>query len=70
MADAFIIVAGGLTAGIITREPRGFRFYASDAAFTPLEGRLFRTTRAAGRAAHAALSTISRRQHRPQQAQA
>ncbi|KGM30540.1 MULTISPECIES: hypothetical protein [Inquilinus] len=70
MADAFIIVAGGLTAGIVTREPRGFRFYASDSAFTPLEGRLFRTTRAAGRAAHAALTTIARRQHRPEQARA
>ena len=50
MSNAFVIESASLTAGLAVREDQGFRFYASDAAFRPLDDRHFhglRTLRAA-----------------------
>jgi len=43
----FIIEAAGLTAGIVLRERSGFRFFASDRRMQCLDGRIFRSPRAA-----------------------
>ena len=51
MASAHIIEVGDRTAGIVVREHGGFRFFASERAFRPLEGALFRTIDQAARAA-------------------
>jgi hypothetical protein len=51
MASAHIIEVGNRTAGIVVREHGGFRFFASERAFRPLEGTLFRTVDQAARAA-------------------
>ena len=51
MASAHIVEVGGRTAGIVVREHGGFRFFASERAFDPLEGALFRTIDQAARAA-------------------
>ena len=51
MASAHIIEVGDRTAGIVVREHGGFRFFASERAFHPLEGALFRTIDQAARAA-------------------
>ena len=42
MASAHIIEVGDRAAGIVVREHGGFRFFASERAFHPLEGALFR----------------------------
>ena len=55
MASANIIQVGDRTAGIIVREHGGFRFFASDRTFHPLEGLLFRTVDQAARAARECL---------------
>jgi hypothetical protein len=51
MASAHIIEVGDRAAGIVVREHGGFRFFASERAFHPLEGALFRTIDQAARAA-------------------
>ena len=51
MASAHIIEVGDRTAGIVVREHGGFCFFASERAFRPLEGTLFRTVDQAARAA-------------------
>jgi hypothetical protein len=51
MASAHVIEVGEITAGIVVLEHGGFRFFASERAFHPLEGALFRTTDHAVRAA-------------------
>ena len=51
MASAYIIEVGDRTAGMVVREQGGFRFFASERAFRPLEGALFRTIDQAARAA-------------------
>jgi hypothetical protein len=51
MASAHIIEVGDRAAGIVVREHGGFRFFASERAFRPLEGALFRTIDQAARAA-------------------
>lgn len=51
MASAHVIEVGDVTAGIVILEQGGFRFFASERAFRPLEGALFRTLDQAGRAA-------------------
>ena len=51
MASAHVIEVGEITAGIVVLEHGGFRFFASERAFHPLEGVLFRTTEQAVRAA-------------------
>jgi hypothetical protein len=39
--NAYVIETARHTAGIAVREPRGFRFYASDALFQPLDNLSF-----------------------------
>jgi len=51
MASAHIVEVGDRTAGIVVREHGGFRFFASERAFDPLEGAHFRTIDQAVRAA-------------------
>ena len=51
MASAHIVEVGDRAAGIVVREHGGFRFFASERAFHPLEGALFRTIDQAARAA-------------------
>jgi hypothetical protein len=55
MPDAYIIEVGGQTAGIITKDERGYRFFASDRLFHSLDGQEFRSARHAERAARALL---------------
>jgi hypothetical protein len=50
-ASARIIEIGDRAAGIVVMEPGGFRFFASDRPFYPLEGMLFRSIDQAARAA-------------------
>ncbi len=67
MSDTYIIEirpqSGGVTvqAGIIVRDGRRFCFYAATHAFDPLNGRLFRSPKAAE---SAALRQISGRKAR------
>lgn len=49
--SAFAIEAGGTGAGVVIRQHGGYRFYASNELFTPLDGKLFRSPREAERAA-------------------
>jgi hypothetical protein len=51
MASAHVIEVGEITAGIVVLEHGGFRFFASERAFSSLEGAVFRTTDHAVRAA-------------------
>ena len=51
MSDTYIIEVGSQAAGIVVRDPKGFRFFAATHRFNPLEGRLFRNAREAERAA-------------------
>jgi len=39
-------------AGLVVRDGRGFRFFAATDAFNSLEGKLFKSPKAAERAAH------------------
>jgi hypothetical protein len=51
MSDAYIIEVRSQAAGIVVRNPGGFRFFAATHKFNALEGQLFRTARDAERAA-------------------
>jgi hypothetical protein len=51
MSDRYIIEVGSQQAGIVVRDPEGFRFFAASQIFFQLEGRVFRTVRDAERAA-------------------
>lgn len=55
MPEAYIIEIDDRTAGIIAKDQRGYRFFASDRSFDGLEGREFRNARDAERAARALL---------------
>lgn len=57
MPHAYIIEIANRTAGIVVADGRGFRFFASEAAFDALEGEQFSSARAAERAARALLAT-------------
>jgi len=50
-ADAYVIEAAEIAAGVIVREKRGYRFYASNARFQSLDGSMFKSPRAAQSAA-------------------
>lgn len=50
MFSHYVIEAGDQQAGLVILERGGFRFYAASPAFTPLEGRLFRSALDATRA--------------------
>ena len=63
MASAHVIEVGEITAGIVVLEHGGFRFFASERAFSSLEGAVFRTADQAARAARERLrprKTLSR----------
>ena len=47
MSAAYVIEAAETSAGIVIRERAGFRFYAAARQFGRLDGRLFKTVRAA-----------------------
>jgi hypothetical protein len=51
MSDTYIIEVGSQPAGIVVRDPRGFRFFAASHSFNRLEGQLFRNAREAEQAA-------------------
>ena len=51
MSDSYIIEVNSQTAGIVVRNPEGYRFFASSHRFNRLEGRLFRNASEAERAA-------------------
>jgi hypothetical protein len=51
MSDSYVIEVGSQQAGIVVRDPGGYRFFAASQLFRQLEGRLFRTARDAERAA-------------------
>ena len=51
MSHSYIIEVGSKTAGIVVRNPEGYRFFAATHRFNALEGQLFRNAREAERAA-------------------
>jgi hypothetical protein len=51
MSDTYIIEVGSQPAGIVVRNPEGYRFFAASHRFDRLEGQLFRNPREAERAA-------------------
>ena len=53
MSKAYIIEVRNRTAGIVTGDEHGVRFFSSERAFDRLEGREFRSAREAQRAATA-----------------
>jgi hypothetical protein len=53
MSKAYIIEVRNRTAGIVTGDEHGFRFFSSERAFDSLEGREFSFARDAERAARA-----------------
>jgi hypothetical protein len=59
MADAYIIETAGETAGIVVRERRGVRFFASEPGFYPLDGKTFDDLRAV----HRAVGTLREARH-------
>jgi hypothetical protein len=51
MSDTYIIEVGSQPAGIVVRNPEGYRFFAASHRFNRLEGQVFRNAREAERAA-------------------
>jgi hypothetical protein len=51
MSDTYIIEVFSQPAGIVVRDPKGFRFFAASHRFYRLEGQVFRNAREAERAA-------------------
>ena len=51
MSDSYIIEVGSQPAGIVVRNPEGYRFFAATHRFNRLEGQIFRNPREAERAA-------------------
>jgi hypothetical protein len=51
VSDSYIIEVHSQPAGIVVREPGGYRFFAASQRFNQLEGQLFRNAREAERAA-------------------
>ena len=51
MSDSYIIEVSSQAAGIVVRNPDGYRFFAASNRFNALEGQLFRNAREAERAA-------------------
>ena len=61
MSKAYVIEVFNRTAGIVTGDERGFRFFSSDRAFDRLDGHEFRSARDAERAAAALFGGTPRR---------
>jgi hypothetical protein len=55
MSKAFIIEVESRTAGIVTKDERGYRFFSAERVFESMDGRQFRSARHAERAARALL---------------
>ena len=55
MSKAFIIEIENRTAGLVTKDGRGYFFFSAERTFDRLDGREFRSARDAERAAHALL---------------
>ena len=51
MSDTYIIEVGSKAAGIVVRNPEGYRFFAASHRFNRLEGQIYRNPREAERAA-------------------
>jgi hypothetical protein len=51
MSDTYIIEVSSQVAGIVVRDPGGYRFFAASHRFNRLEGQLFRNASEAERAA-------------------
>ena len=51
MSDTYIIEVRQQAAGIVVRDPDGYRFFAASHRFNPMEGQLFANAREAERAA-------------------
>jgi hypothetical protein len=51
MSDNFIIEISSQTAGIVVRNPDGYRFFSASHRFDALEGQLFQSANEAERAA-------------------
>ncbi|UZE48863.1 hypothetical protein ONR75_29690 [Rhodopseudomonas sp. P2A-2r] len=51
MSDTYIIEVSSQAAGIVVRNPEGYRFFAASHRFNAMEGQLFRNAREAERAA-------------------
>jgi len=56
MSDTYIIEVASQPAGIVVRDPAGYRFFAASHRFNRLEGQLFRNAREAERAARRLVS--------------
>ena len=61
---SYVIEVGELAAGIVVRDSRRYRFYASDPRFGALEGAAFGGPEAAGAAARSLLRNGSVRRRR------
>jgi hypothetical protein len=51
MSDTYIIEVSSKAAGIVVRDPAGYRFFAASHQFNRMEGQVFRNAREAERAA-------------------
>jgi hypothetical protein len=51
MSDCYIIEVGSRPAGIVVRDPDGYRFFAASQRFYRMDGRLFHNAREAEHAA-------------------
>lgn len=70
MFDNYVIEvrpSAGFTvqAGIVVREEGGFRFFAATHAFNTLEGRLFKSPKAAEQAARDRIVAMTARRYQP-----
>ena len=50
VSDRFVVESGRRVVGVAVRSSGGFRFFSSDKAFKPLEGRTFARARALAQA--------------------
>jgi hypothetical protein len=57
---AFVIETAEATAGVIVRQESGFRFFAADPRFGPLDGSTFKSPRAAQKAADLMQKVVAR----------
>lgn len=64
MSDRFVVEADRRVVGVAVRAPGGFRFFSSDAAYYPLEGRIF----ARAKTLASSVARISRAQRRTPEA--
>ncbi len=51
MSETYIIEVASQPAGIVVRNPEGYRFFAASHRFNRMEGQIFRNAREAERAA-------------------